>query len=185
MPQIFAKMSSRTTSRGDVVHGVLDSNERLLELSSSRPKGKFDANAGIKLFWSKIKFVAYPEATVCRHESHVIVMSYYGVKPDTEEAAQFMRTYFRQIVNGLNVRRNNSAKGTRKLFLGKWHWVMLWFCLWSAHLMIVFLFALDVIKKPGIKKPGVEFPGFDRIKLGCKDREAFEFLLRHLMKEWW
>jgi hypothetical protein len=90
---------------------LLGSNERLLELSSSRPKGKFDANAGIKLFWSKTKFVAYPEATVCRHESHVLVMSYYGIKLDTEEAAQFMRIYFRQIVKGLNVRRNNSARG--------------------------------------------------------------------------
>jgi hypothetical protein len=91
-------------------------------VAASTLKGKFDASAGIKLFWNKIKFVAYPTATECKHESHALVMSYYGINPeDKGESGYFMRTYFKHIVSGLNVRRNNSIKETRKLFVGKCH----------------------------------------------------------------
>jgi hypothetical protein len=59
-------------------------------------KGKFDANSGIKLFWDRIKFVAYPEAVVCMHESHALVMLYYGIKLEvTEGAGHFMRMYLK------------------------------------------------------------------------------------------
>jgi hypothetical protein len=95
-------------------------------VAASTLKGKFDASAGIKLLWNKIKFVAYPTATECKHKSHALVMSYYGIKPeDKGESGYFMRTYFKHIVSGLNVRHNNSIKETRKLFVGKCDWSLL------------------------------------------------------------
>jgi hypothetical protein len=101
------------------------SGDGLVETSvaASTLKGKFDASAGKKLLWNKIKFVAYPTATECKHESHDLVMSYYGIKPeDKGESGCSMRTYFKHIVSGLNEQRNSSIRESRKLFVGKCYW---------------------------------------------------------------
>jgi hypothetical protein len=136
------------------------------------------------LFWPRVKFLPFPDATTCHDKSQKAIMTYWSVNHRNQEAADaFVRDHWGAIVKALNVRRNNSIRLIKDLFSGK----LLIVCFGREIVRLIYsnvcvIDSLFLLCLAAVKNKDLAFPGIARIKRGREDREAFEFALEHLMK---